>query len=104
MIDTSLLLKLGNSEVNKNSRYIILKTKMKILDDEIDTDGEIYGLLVDKIGDVIETEPNKIEAVPSNLNAITSGLNVEYVKKILKLDNNIMMVLNLEQLFKGYIE
>ena len=104
MIDTSLLLQLESSEVNKDSRYIILKTEMKILDENISTDGDIYGLLVDKIGDVIETDLSKIEDVPSNLNAANSGLNVEYVKKILKLDNDIMMILNLRQLFKGYIE
>jgi len=104
MIDTSLLLNLGNSEINKNSRYIILKTEMKILGEEINTEGDIYGLLVDKIGDVIETDINKIEDVPSNLNTGNSGLNVEYIKKILKLDNNIMMILDLKQLFKGYLE
>jgi len=104
MIDTALLLKLNSSEVTKNSRYIILKTEMKILDEYVTTDGDIYGLLVDEIGDVIETDPIKIEDVPSNLNAATSGLNVDYVKKILKLDNDIMMILDLGKLFKGYIE
>jgi len=104
MIDTALLLKLEPSEVTKNSRYIILKTEMKILDEYLTTDGDIYGLLVDKIGDVIETEASKIEGVPSNLNATNSGLNVDYIKKILKLDNDIMMILDLGKLFKGYIE
>jgi len=104
MIDTSLLLKLGASDLSKDSRYIILKTEMKILEERISTDGDIYGLLVDKIGDVIETQSDKIEDVPSNLNAASSGLNIEYVKKILKLNNEIMMILNLRELFKGYIE
>jgi len=104
MIDTSLLLKLDSSEVTKSSRYIILKTEMKILDEYITTDGDIYGLMVDRIGDVIETDKSSIEDVPSNLNAVSSGLNVDYVKKILKLNNDIMMILDLGKLFKGYVE
>ncbi len=104
MIDTSLLLQLGASELTDDSRYIILKTNMKILGEEVNTDNDIYGLLVDKIGDVIETDSSKIESVPSNLNAENSGLNVDYVKKILKLDDKILMILNLKHLFEGYID
>jgi len=100
-VDTSVLLNLEKSDIKELSRNIILKSE-SIKDGNNDTD--IYGLLVDEIGDVIETTSDRIENVPSNLNDSSSNLNVKFIKNILKLEDDIMMILDLNEFFKKYNE
>ena len=55
---------------------------------------DTVGLLVDDIGDVIEAEENEIRPPPANIGEI----NGEFVESVVKLDEEILMVLSSEKI------
>lgn len=103
-IDTSEVLGMEQSEITDKSKIIILKLDQKSGILKNTGEGEIYALLVDEIGDIIDTYSNKIEEVPSNLNVSNANLEVRYINNIIKLENKILMLLDLKELFRDTYE
>ncbi len=88
-------------KVVPTTRCIILKTDEEIaylretglLGDHLP--GDPLGLLVDGIGDVVAADDNDLEVPPAN----TSGLGAEGLHGVVKLDNQLLMVLALSAIF-----
>jgi purine-binding chemotaxis protein CheW len=103
VIDPSLALGLTPSKLTPNSRCIILKTSSEIerfvekgmVDDALGADA--IGLLVDGISDVATAGEDGIDAPPANAN----GLNTNTLSGVLKLDNQLMLVLAMDNLLKA---
>ena len=56
LLDTGLILGFGQTAIGPESRIII-----------VDGKGEFIGMLVDRVGEVIEVEPHALDPVPANL-------------------------------------
>jgi len=81
-IDLGKKLGLSSSELNDNSRNIIVNSK-----------DEYIGLLVDRIGDVIKAERSKIERAPANVGEMQG----KYFDGVYKLEDSLVGILNLEK-------
>ncbi len=81
-IDLGKKLGLSSSELDDNSRNIIVNSK-----------DEYIGLLVDSIGDVIKAEKSKIEQAPANVGEMQG----KYFDGVYKLEDNLVGILNLEE-------
>lgn len=78
IINLSLKIGLSATEITSKSRVIITNSK-----------GEFIGLLVDKVGEVINTSERKIAKPPANI----KGAQGKFFKGILHTDNNELMAL-----------
>jgi purine-binding chemotaxis protein CheW len=78
-------------EENKNSlsTCIIMKSKPN--------NPNQVGFLIDGTGDVIDIDTGQIEAPPSNLCTIDG----EYIQGIVKLQDNLLMLLNLNKILEN---
>ena len=72
-------------ELNPNMRVIIVKYN-----------DENVGLLVDDVNDVIEVDPKRIEKSATNM----KGVNANYFQGLYKLDDRIVVILNIEEILK----
>ncbi len=72
-------------ELNENMRVVIVESR-----------GENIGLLVDRIDDIVTADPKLIEPPLSNISGITS----EYFSGILKTDDALISILDLQNLLK----
>ena len=78
VIDQRCKIGLGNSTINNSSRILIVRA-----------DDEFFGLLVDRIADVVSTTRNKIVKPPSNV----KGLQGAYFKGVIHTDSNELLAL-----------
>ena len=83
VFDLGKRLGLGALTVSEESHNIILKK-------------DAVGLLVDNIGDVIETNEVMIESPPANM----GGVDGKFVDGVLKLDEDLLLILSAENLLK----
>lgn len=83
VFDLGKRLGLKGHEITEESHNIILKK-------------DTVGLLVDNIGDVIEAEEEDIESPPANM----GGVDGKFVEGVLKLKEDILLILSAEYLLK----
>ncbi|MFP4037671.1 MAG: chemotaxis protein CheW [Desulfobacteraceae bacterium] len=81
VLDLGIRLGLGPREITDETHNIILKQ-------------EPVGLLVDDIGDVEEADEGAVESPPANLN----GIGTEFVYSVVKLHNELLVVLSLDKI------
>ncbi len=62
----------------------------------IDSKGELFSLMIDKVGDVLSLAPDTFEAVPATLDATWRGVS----SGIHKLKDSILLVLDVGQLLR----
>lgn len=82
VLDLGRKMGLSPFEYSVDSRNIITQS-----------DGELIGLLVDRINNVIVAETDKIETPPSNI----SGIRGEFFNGVYKTENEIIGILNTEK-------
>ena len=100
VLDLSPILGLPPREQTRDSRCIILKTAEEVaplldaglIEDEMNCDA--IGLLVDGISDVVKAKEECIESPPANAN----GLDAAHLSGVIKLENNLLLVLALKSL------
>jgi len=74
------------TEISDDCRNIIVNSK-----------DEYIGLLVDKIGDVIKADRNKLEAPPANI----GGVHGKYFEGVFKTDQSLIGIINIEEVLKA---
>lgn len=106
VMDLKNRLGLGSTQITADSHNIIIKsyttgTSSSYNEDNSDNDDEFLSenvsFLVDGIGDVVSVEPNDIDPPPAN----TGGINSRFLSGVVKLDNELLINLNLHTVLKG---
>ena len=100
VIDTGIQLGLGPRKIGKKSCCIILKAFSETA--EIDDTGnyddgaceDIAGLLVDDAGNVVTVDSEEIKTPPANV----AGVEGKYISGVVKLENELMNVLDVKAL------
>lgn len=82
IIDLGKKLGLSEISVDESSRNII-----------VNSDNEYIGLLVSRIGDVVEADWAKVERPPANI----GGLQGTYFKGVFKMDDRLIGILDADQ-------
>ncbi len=85
ILDIGKKIGLSHIERSKDNRNIIVQSQ-----------DEYIGLLVDSISDVVIADKSNLEPAPSNL----GGLEGKFFKCILKTENNLIGILNIEEVLK----
>lgn len=73
----------GSTDINALTKIII-----------IDMDGELLGILVDSVSEVLKTPQSRFEAPPS---AVRTSINNNYISGIGKIDERLLILLDLAQ-------
>jgi purine-binding chemotaxis protein CheW len=100
ILDPGLRLDLPSRSTSERGGVIVLKTERELtrlhrsggLEDHSVNDQ--VGLLVDRIGDVIEVDQTGIHAVPANLDPVVA----RYADGVVPVENDLVVVLRLERL------
>jgi purine-binding chemotaxis protein CheW len=74
----------GNGEYAKTTRIIV-----------VELDGLVLGFIVDSVSEVLRIPENTIEPPPS----IVGGVESDYIEGVGKLDNRLLILLELKKLF-----
>lgn len=93
VVDLRLLLGFDGQETDANSCVVLFKPQA----------GEAFGILVDKIGDVVEIDEDRIEYHNDTDNQYmdeNENLNAQLVPGVCKLDNELMEILNSKEILK----
>ncbi len=86
VIDLRYKLGLSKKEHNKNTRIIVVEVKNKTV-----------GFIVDAVKEVIRIPENITEAPPE----IVSGSNTEFIKSVGKLEDRLLILIDLEKMLFG---
>ena len=62
----------------------------------VNSNNEYIGLMVDRIGDVVRTDWEKVEAPPANI----GGVQGKYFEGVFKTENSLIGILNTEAVLK----
>jgi len=81
VFDMGIRLGLGIRTISEESHNIVLKS-------------EPVGLLVDSIGDVVQTEDERVEPPPANV----SGIEGDFMAGVVRLKNDIILILSIEKI------
>ncbi|OPY80763.1 MAG: Chemotaxis protein CheW [Syntrophorhabdus sp. PtaU1.Bin153] len=76
----------GDGASEKTTRIIV-----------IELDGLVLGFIVDSVSEVLRIPENTIEPAPS----IVGGIESEYIEGVGKLDNRLLILLELKRLFSS---
>ena len=87
VIELNLRLNLGETEIDKNSRIVLVEHGPKVL-----------GLMVDKVAQVLNISPDQIEDAPEEVLQISEN----FVKGIGKIDDRMIILLELEKVIEGH--
>jgi len=74
----------GNGEYEKTTRIIV-----------VELDGLVLGFIVDSVSEVLRIPENTIEPPPS----IVGGVESDYIEGVGKLENRLLILLELKKLF-----
>jgi purine-binding chemotaxis protein CheW len=85
VIDLGIKLDLSPTALSDSTRNIIVHSK-----------GESIGLLVEKVGDIVKADREKLEPPPANI----GGVQGKFFKSVLKTQNRLIGILDIEALFK----
>ncbi|HPT69904.1 MAG TPA: chemotaxis protein CheW [Syntrophomonas sp.] len=61
----------------------------------IDMDGQIIGIIVDEVNEVLRLSSDNIDKPP----AVISGITAEYLTGVGKLEDRLLIILNVEKVF-----
>lgn len=86
LLDTGLILGLGASARDRESRVFLIEDR-----------GEFLGLLVDRVGEVIEVEPGSTEPLPVNIPAAQA----RYFTGVYRAGGRVLTLLNTSELLQG---
>ncbi|MEI7812366.1 MAG: chemotaxis protein CheW [Ignavibacteria bacterium] len=86
VIDLRTKLGLSRKPHDKDTRIIV-----------VDLSGKTIGFIVDKVKEVLRIPSNIIEPPPS----IASGINTEYITAVGKLEDRLLILLDLEKIISG---
>jgi purine-binding chemotaxis protein CheW len=86
IIDLRVRLKVTKTVLNTNSRIIVLEIEDKTV-----------GFIVDSVSEVLRISTSLIEAPPS----IVSNINSEYITAIVKLDDKLLILLDMEKVLSA---
>lgn len=75
---------MNSKELTDDSRIVV-----------VDIDGTVVGLVVDSVSEVIRLQESNIEKTPD---IITQKINAEYLKGVGKLNERLLILLNLENI------
>jgi purine-binding chemotaxis protein CheW len=78
VLDVRILLELGPTEAPEKAMNVVIEHR-----------GELYSLLVDQVGDVLEVDPGKIEAVPQTVMPTWKSVSAG----IVKLKSDLVLIL-----------
>lgn len=84
-------------EINKLSRCVVLKKfKAQKEAESLLTTGteEMIGLVVDKVGDIMALDESRFEVPPANIDEVDGS----YLEKVVTLDQQLLMLLNLKKI------
>lgn len=73
----------GKTDITNNTKIII-----------IELESEMLGIIVDSVSEVLKTSKNKFEAPP---HAVKSSINSNYISGIGKIDNRLLIMVELEK-------
>lgn len=99
VVDLGVRLGLGPRKITPESRIVVLKTSSEIAVrgdmEEIDDDTcqDVVGLLVDRIGDMVDAPEEALEAPPANV----GGVDGKYLSAVANLDRGLMVALKLRE-------
>ncbi len=105
IVDLGVRMGFGERTISGDSHNIILKSEDELVsirrirgDDlhALKTSDDVAGFLVDDIGDVVDVDESQIESSPANL-CETIG---KYISGVVKLDSELLLILNVEELLK----
>jgi purine-binding chemotaxis protein CheW len=85
IIDLGKKLGLATTDLTEESRNIIVNSK-----------GEYIGLMVQRIGDVVQAEWNTVEPPPANI----GGVQGRFFKGVYKTKNSLIGILDFEEVLK----
>ena len=80
VFDMGIRLGLNKRNISEESHNIVLKS-------------EPVGLLVDSIGDVVQTDNDRIEPSPANV----SGIEGDFMEGVVRLQNEIILILSTDK-------
>lgn len=100
VLDPGVKLGLGARTVGEETRCVVLKTNAEL--EKIRSSGtavenasvDMVGLLVDKIGDMVTIDEKEIESAPANV----AGIDGRFLEGVVKLDNDLLITLRIEDL------
>jgi purine-binding chemotaxis protein CheW len=78
VLDVRILLELGPTEAPEMAMNVVIEHR-----------GELYSLLVDQVGDVLEVDPGKVEAVPQTVMPTWKSVSAG----IVKLKSDLVLIL-----------
>jgi len=82
IVDLRKRFNLELKEYDKNTRIVV-----------VDIDGNIMGMIVDSVSEVLRLSANTIEPPPD----IVTGVNAEYIKGVAKLEDRLLIFLDLSR-------
>lgn len=82
IVDLRKRFSLDLKEYDKNTRIVV-----------VDIGGNIMGMIVDSVSEVLRLPANTIEPPPE----IVTGINSEYIKGVAKLDDRLLIFLDLSK-------
>jgi purine-binding chemotaxis protein CheW len=92
ILDLKRRLGLGHTAINAETHNIILNVRQAGNSDTGDTDDRV-GIMVDGIGDIIETSAANQDGLPANLDERDS----HYLSGVIKLNDNLVGLLNIHK-------
>jgi purine-binding chemotaxis protein CheW len=100
IFDLGILLGTGKTELTDSSCCIVLKTRNELADfiaagliHDAPSD-DMTGFVVDKVGDIISPDAATFEAPPASI----SGVSRQFIEKIAKLENELLVILKLSSI------
>jgi len=100
ILDLGVRLGLGSREIGSHSHNIIMKNNEELsrihLDEDVDelaTATDTAGLLVDDIGDVVAFDERDIDPPPASIGELSG----QFLTGVVKLDNNLLVLLDMEK-------
>ncbi len=98
ILDAGIRLGLAAHAIGQDSHILVLKTNEELAhlhggngEDALSTLSDPVGLLVGAIGNVIECEETDIEAAPANI----GGVSAKYLSGVIKLDQDLVVLLHI---------
>lgn len=101
VIDPGLRLHLGKRELSSSSICVVIKTASELYNKSMTTFiNDTIGILVNAVGDIILVDETTIEDLPPNL----SEFDNEYISGIVKLKDDLLLILNMDTLLRNDIK
>ncbi|MDP4115433.1 MAG: chemotaxis protein CheW [Bacteroidota bacterium] len=85
VVDMRIRLGLGKQQHNKSTRIIV-----------VDIEGKTIGFVVDAVSEVLRIPASITEAPPE----LTSGINSDFITAVGKLDDRLLILLDLDKVLK----